>query len=416
MNGAINYTGTGINTIHIRSDLVIAAGVTLSLNFSDTLFIGRDLIQQGGVVNLGNSTRKLVTAIGGNLVQSATGTITRSGTALPEIVFYGNSNQQIDCKGLIKDSIAFTMHNAAGATLASSLALPYQLRLVKGKITTTNASMLTLLPGCRIVADSLADNSFIEGPLRIESLANAASVLCPVGKGSTMGWLALKNATGSFTVEYLKQNPRDISIAYGSGIQHISTSEAWTVLADAGPAPAAAIELSFRGPNNGVGTDLSTFRIARLSSGVWTSAGNTGYTGNAGANGAIVSNVVNNWSTAPEYFTLGNSEAANGALPLREEVRNAVVRNTSAGNKLQLLSVSTSMQPVLTYRAAEKEQVALRLVGMNGAVVTSIRAVVERGVNKLPVRTTSLPAGLYSIQAVTSKGLSNTVLFVSGLQ
>src|SRR5581483_12410900 len=100
------YTASGINKVTVRSDMTIGAGVTLSLNLSDTLFIKRDLIQQGGTINLGNSTRRLVTVINRHLVQSATGVIGETGTALPEIVFGGTINQQIDGKGTIKDNIA----------------------------------------------------------------------------------------------------------------------------------------------------------------------------------------------------------------------------------------------------------------------------------------------------------------------
>jgi tetratricopeptide (TPR) repeat protein len=39
-------------------------------------------------------------------MQSATGLIRETGTSFPEIVFSGNVNQHIDCKGTIKDSVA----------------------------------------------------------------------------------------------------------------------------------------------------------------------------------------------------------------------------------------------------------------------------------------------------------------------
>src|SRR5687768_1934603 len=101
MHGAVTYTASGTNTVTVKSDMYAGSGVTLSLNFSDTLFIGRDLIQQGGIINLGNSNRTLVTVIKRHLVQSATGLIFESGRSFPEIVLSGNVNQDIDCKGNI---------------------------------------------------------------------------------------------------------------------------------------------------------------------------------------------------------------------------------------------------------------------------------------------------------------------------
>src|SRR5690606_32746611 len=67
--GTLNYTAAGTNRLTIRSDLEIGQGVNLSLNFGDTIFIARDLIQRGGIVNLGNTARNAVVSIGGDLLQ-----------------------------------------------------------------------------------------------------------------------------------------------------------------------------------------------------------------------------------------------------------------------------------------------------------------------------------------------------------
>lgn len=418
MNGAATYTATGTNPVTVQSDLEIEPGVTLSLNLSDTLFIRRDMIQYGGVINLGNSTRTLITAVKRHLLQSTGGTICETGTAFPEIVFSGSSNQQIDCKGIITGAVSIKINNAAGITLMSPLSLPYMLNLARGKITTSSVNVLTLLPGCNIRADSLSESSFIDGPLHIQNASDAVHFLCPIGKGNSMGWLGLNNVTGYYTVEYFKSNPQQISALYGPDIHHISNIEYWAIQAEAAPIPTAAIELSFKGPNNGAGTDLTAFRVARLSNGAWVNAGNTAVTGMPGSQGSVVSNSLSDWSAAPEYFALAGTTAAGGPLSLRNDtVRSTNVRNINSTTPLQLLSISSfSATPVLTCRSAEKRPVQFYIVAITGNVVKTIAANVERGINKLPVRITSLPAGEYSIQAFTNKGPSNTLLFVSGIK
>lgn len=413
MNGTVTYTASGTNNITLKSDLHIGAGVTFSLNFSDTLFVGRDLIQQGGALNLGNNNRSLVTVVNRHLVQSTTGVISETGTGLPEMVFGGNTLQQIDCKGTIKDNVAVKINSAAGATLTSPWSLPYKLHLVKGKVTTSGANILKLLSGCSIIADSLSDNSFIDGPLRKEGLSATDQFLFPVGKGNFMRWLTLKNASGNFNVEYIGSNPQLISNTYGAGISYISQTGYWSILADASPSASASVELSFNGPNSGVGTNLATARVARLDNGVWLNNGNTAFTGTAGSRGSVISNNIVSWSAVPDQFALGSSVPVEGPLALVDDTsarRNDVVNYYSGA--LQLVAITSARYPVLTCRAFQKTQARLCVVNNNGQVVRTVNTIIERGVNRLPMEMPLLPAGVYSIYAFTPKGPSNVIRFV----
>lgn len=414
MNGAVTYTASGVNTITVRSDMFAGPGVTLSLNFSDTLFIGRDLIQQGGTINLGNAARSLVTVINRHFVQSATGIVGETGTAFPEIVFNGNAIQQIEGKGIIKDSVSIKMNNAAGAQLTSPWSLPYKLNLAVGRIITSTANILKLLAGCGIVVDSLSINSFIDGPLRKEGLSASTHFLFPVGKDGTMRWLALKNASGHFNVEFFNNNPQALSNTYGSGINQISQAGYWVLQADASPSASASIELSFNGPNSGVGTNLTTARVARLDDNVWINNGNTAFTGTAGSRGSVVSNTVASWGTAPGYFTLGSSVPVPAPLALngdiRPDSRNYAINNYAG--PLQLLAVNCSHAQLLTYRASQKTQTRLCIVDNSGRVVKVMTAILERGLHYLPLAMPSMPSGVYSIHAFTAKGSSNVLRFV----
>jgi hypothetical protein len=414
MKGAITYTASGTNRVTVKSDLQVGTGVMLSLNCSDTLFIGRDLIQQGGTLNLSNAARKLVTVINRHLVQSGTGIISESGTVFPELVLSGNVNQQIDCKGTLKDNVAVIINNAAGATLISPWSVPYKLNLVKGKLTTSAVNTLRLSAGCSLLVDSTSDNSFVDGPLRKEGLSGTAHFIFPVGKNSTMRWLALKNASGNFNVEYFDNNPQQISNTYAAGISQLSPTGYWTIQADASPLPSASVELSFNGLNSGLGADLSTVRVATLSNKVWTNNGNTAFTGTAGFRGSIVSNAIVTWSPVADSFALGSNVIANGPLALADDtVRgNRTSTINYGGRSLTLLGVTSPHGLMLTYRAVEKTQASLFIVDNNGSVVKLINTIMEKGVNHFRIEMPSLPAGIYCMQAYIPKGRSNVLRFV----
>ena len=313
--GVVNYTAAGTNDVVIRSDLEIANGVTLNLNLLDTFFINRDLIQNGGEINLASSSRSLKLAVRRNLNQLAGSLITESGTALPEIILCGNALQQINLQGAIINDISLKLNNTSGATLLNPLSLPYKLQLSNGKLATTSTNLLTLAAGCSIQCDSTLSTSFIDGPLRKEGLSAASHFLFPVGKGITLRWMELKNVTGNFTVEFVKANPITIDPDVGPGIHHISSIEYWTVNADALPTPSGNIELSFDNVNSGGVTDISTLRVAQLKAGVWQNQGNTASTGTAGSAGSVISNALTDFNTF--YFTLASSSASQNPLPLK---------------------------------------------------------------------------------------------------
>lgn len=410
----VTYTATGTNTITVKSDLVTGPGVTLSLNFSDTLYIGRDLVQEGSKINLGNSTRSLVTVINRHLLQTDTSQMYETGTASPELVLAGSATQHIDCKGAIKNNVAVKLNNAAGALLISPWLLPYKLELVNGKIKTSSTNILKLLAGCSVVVDSLSNNSFVDGPARKEGLSSATQFLFPVGKDNTMRWVTLKNVSGNYNVEYFNSNPQQISNKFGAGISQISPTGYWTIQADASPVAAASVELSFSGLNSGVGTNLATARVARLNNGIWENYGNTAITGTAGSRGSVVSNDVNSWSAAPDSFVLGSSVPAEGPLALVDDTlhnrSNNLGRNYSGA--FQLLSISfNNHTKILTCRVAEKTPAKLCVVNNNGQLIQVLNVTFERGMNYLPIDVPLLPSGIYSIYALSAKGASNTLRF-----
>ena len=327
--GTVNYTGTGTNGLTVRSDLEIGLGVNLNFNLEGTLLIGRHLIQSGGMINLGSTARKLVTLVKGNVHQASSAIITETGTANPEFILAGTINQEVDIRGSLLNDVSFKIDNSAGVLLKHSFTLQYNLELKKG-IITTGENTLTLAAGCLLVRPANPKNSFVNGRLKKEGLLNEDFVF-PVGKDGILRWMALKKATGNFSIEFFKSDPRLLESNLSTGLAHISSLEYWTIHVTGGNAQ-ADIELSFDNVNSGGVTDLSLLRIAKLKADTWLNSGNTFTSGSPGADGSVVSNTISDWALSePDVVTLASSAATQNPLPviwqmiLAKRINNAVL-------------------------------------------------------------------------------------------
>jgi hypothetical protein len=332
------YNAIAASPLTINSDLVINSGVTVNLDITNDVIIKRDFIQNGGIFNIASQPNNNTTFIKRNLVQN-NGTITETSTGLPVIELNGTSNQNITNAGTISNSVNFRINNPAGITLLTNASLPYKLDLVNG-IVNTNSFLLTLLSACSIAADSTSNKSFINGRLRKEGLSAVSHFLFPVGKGIVQRWLELKNATGNYTIEFFKSSPQLLSNATGTGIDHISSLEYWSVEADVLPFATAKLELSFDNVNSGGVTDLPSLRVAQLLNTIWQDAGNTGTTGVVGI-GSVISNVAG--FAAPNtsaYFTLASNGPLQNPLPVKDflfkanKTKDAVEINWETDNAL----------------------------------------------------------------------------------
>ena len=318
--GSRSYTGTGSNTLTIRGDLILHTGVNLNIDLATAngnIIVNGNFIQEGGSLNLASGAGDMtVMKIGGHVTQSASAQITESNTGIPCIELNGLSQQQISFAGSLTNEVIVRINNPSGIVLQSPLSLPYRLDLLQGAVTTTSNQLLVLDAGCDIRADTVASKSYVNGPMRKEGLSATDHFLFPVGKALSMRWLELKNATGNFTVEYIKGNPKDINSAYGTGIDHIASGYYWTVDADPGLPSSASMELSFAAGNSGV-TDMSELRIAELMSGSWMDRNNESYTGSPGSSGSVNSEIINNFGPSSRYFTLASSTANQNPLPVK---------------------------------------------------------------------------------------------------
>jgi len=309
------YASSAANPLTINGDFILKAGVTVNLDLTAATIIKGNYVQEGGIFNLASQPNNNVVYVKGNFIQTA-GIITETAGGLPAIEFSGVSNQNIQAAGSITNNVAVSINNSSGVSLLSGLSLPYHLGLING-IVNSHDFLITLQTGCSLHADSLSNNSFINGPLRKEGLSAASHFLFPVGKNITQRWIELKDVSGNYTVEFFKANPKTLATDAGTGIHHISSIEYWSVQAEAIPAPNSAIELSFDNVNSGGVTDMATLRIAQLVSGIWTDKGNTATTGTAGSAGSVVSNPISMFDTGNTWFALASSDAFQNPLPLR---------------------------------------------------------------------------------------------------
>jgi hypothetical protein len=310
--GTCNYTAAGTSRVNIRNTLDIGAGVTFNLNSSDTIFVGGDYIQDAGTLNLGNSTRSVVLSIQQTINQNTGGVITETGTGIQTILINGSLFQLATFKGSISNQVALVKDGTGVLWLKAPVSLPYKLKLKSGRILTSQG-LITLQPGCTIEADSLAVNTFIDGPLKKDGLSNQP-FLFPVGKSGTMRWVQLNNATGNFTVEYFRSDPKLLSSINGPGIDHISSVEYWDVTTTA--SSAAEVKLSFLHPGSGAITNLSSLRVARLINGTWENAGNTAFSGTPGSDGWVSSIAAGGFSANSKSFALASAKGLENPLPL----------------------------------------------------------------------------------------------------
>lgn len=424
------YATSAASPLTINGDLIIKAGATVNLDITAATTIKGNYLQAGGVFNLASQANSNTVYIKGNFLQAA-GLITETSTGLPGIELNGTGNQNIQLAGIISNNVDFSINNSTGVSLLSAVSFPYRLRLLNG-IVHSQSFMLTLLPGCSIQADSLTSTNFVTGAIRKEGLTANAHFLFPVGKGITQRWMALKNVTGNYTVEFFKSNPRMLAAATGAGIHHISAIEYWQVKSDPAPAPVNNVELSFNDVNSGGVTDMATLRVAQLQAGTWTDKGNTSTTGSAGSAGSVISNSVSGLDAEGSYFCLASSDAFQNPLPLTGlsftgvNVGGGVFLNWITDQALQpayfellasedgiaflTLSKTVAIKGQRTYQFTDgrklsgKQYYRLRLVEKDGAIFYA---------NEIVVTVSANSSGSFQLRPSVIK--DNASLFVAGV-
>lgn len=305
-----NYLSSGSGPLQVRGDCVVSSGAVWSLNFSGICSIVGN-VSVAGTWNLSSGVSSNVVKLSGDF--QCSGKVTESGTGMPVLEWMGTIPQHINVAGSIQNSIAVNINNLAGVTLQSPLTLRGKLMLTRGILYSSADQILMLDTGCVVQADSLANNVFIHGPVCRKGLSSQQVAFFPVGKGNTQRWIALKALTGNVIVEYVKEDPSQLSSVKGEGISHISGIEYWKITPSE-PTQTFA-ELSFDQVNSGGVSDLSSLRVASLVNGKWEDRGNTAVTGTAGTRGSVMSDNLLLAGAQIHYFTLASSLADVNTLP-----------------------------------------------------------------------------------------------------
>ncbi|MBX2922831.1 MAG: T9SS type A sorting domain-containing protein [Chitinophagaceae bacterium] len=291
----------------------------------------------------------------GDILASGTSYIDIGSAYMPGAVQLPGSSQTIGGgggSGLIMLG-NLTVSNTS-TTLLRPVAVSGTLSLQNGKMITSSTCLLTLTATAAIQScmhdythlpytDIGCDLSYVEGPIQKQGLSGNDFVF-PVGVNGKLRPAAVRNATGDFTVEFIRGDPYiDLGSTMGPGIHHTSHLEYWNIDASG----TAGIELSFFDPNSGGVTDMNALRVVRFDGIQWADQGVGGYLGSPGANGSITSSPV----PGSGSFTLAGALGyPNNPLPANPVIFNATVQG---GNVL--LSWSVPDETSYKYYILERE-------------------------------------------------------------
>ncbi|MBX3252963.1 MAG: T9SS type A sorting domain-containing protein [Chitinophagaceae bacterium] len=209
--------------------------------------------------------------------------------------------------------------NNTRTSLSRPLSVSGVLSLQNGRMITTASSLLMLtatasLQSCAHDYSNLSYNdigcdlSYIEGPVQKSGLSGGDFAF-PVGINDKLRPLLLRNATGTFTVSYVRGDPYlEISGVMGTGIHHASRLEYWNVAGSG----SAQVELTYFDPNSGGITDMNALRVVHFDGSAWANQGVSSFSGMPGSNGSITSTSVTGFGS----FTLaGSTDYPNNPLP-----------------------------------------------------------------------------------------------------
>jgi hypothetical protein len=244
--------------------------------------------------------------------------------------------------------------------------------------------------------------------MRKEDLSATAKFLFPVGKGNAQRWLSLTQATGNYTVEFFRENPRLISSLYDANLHHISSIEYWSVEADGTPAAQAQVKLSFNDPNSGGVTNLVALRVAQYIGGTWVSQGNVTTGGTAGSHGFVSSLMLNSFTATTKYFALASSSESFNPL-YTTQVHNGLTTPAAVLTELALAPSVTTGDTRLLLRLSKRSRVQVLITDQAGRGVRSWLVYAQAGMNSIAIPATTLKAGAYYINVYNEYGLLRTV-------
>jgi hypothetical protein len=147
--------------------------------------------------------------------------------------------------------------------------------MTDGIIETTSSHMLTIGPNVSLTGGN-TDASYVSGPLTKEGSAN---FVFPIGDGTKFARLGISGMsnTAILVAQYFEQPYSDITNV-GSGIDHVSGYEHWTLNRTAGTGEPYVTLYWEDGDESGI-DNLSTLTVALYTGGQWINQNNGGTSG-----------------------------------------------------------------------------------------------------------------------------------------
>ena len=393
----------------MRSDLELVAGARLNLNFSDTILINGSLVQENATLNVSSGTRNLVVQVHGDIISDSNSHITESGTAYGKIVLSGKSEQLLDIRGKIENQVSLVLNNVHGVGLINPLYIETILELKKGRLITDSANPLVIRNSGMIMSDSLLQDTYVDGPVIIESLLPRNHTLVPVGKSGLLRWIVLKNWSGEIKTEFIRANPMLLSSAV-DGVNHISTQGYWKV-SNSNVSSLGGIELSFPDPNFSGVTDLSNLTVARLLNNSWVGQEIMERKGSAGSNGSVLTGQLN--PDNENYFTLASLVASQNPLPVNDR-RIIIPTRVIPERKIEINKVSsTGNTLILEIHSGLNAAVEFYLFNELGQMIYKQKISVMKGKQNILIRLPLQSPRIYHIFGLFWGIKTNTFSFKS---
>jgi hypothetical protein len=228
-------SATSINNV-IGNYIQSGGTVRISGATSRVLNVSGNVSLSGGTLVMSDNTTVGTLNVAGNFTHTA-GTITETSTGSGTIVFNGTSNQTYTGGGTISNTINFTLNNAAGLTLNSSVSFPAALTLTNGNIT-TGSNVLTLGTSATNLGSLTRTAGTIVGNFkRWFTTGTINNVLFPIGTASNyrpanISFTSAIAAAGSLTVAFIPVDPGSAGLPLndaGTSIVNVGKDGYWSI-------------------------------------------------------------------------------------------------------------------------------------------------------------------------------------------
>ncbi len=291
INGATGTSGTG----------TVAVAGNLTKNSTTAFSTSQAVTVTGNYIN----TQGNVDFSGGLTLSGTTFTVS-NGTINGTVEMAGSSAQTMEGGGSAYSIENLTVNNSNGLTLNNPVIVSGTLTLTSGLIHTDDTNLLTI--GSSGSISGYSSTRYINGTL---AYSGTGSKYFPIGNSGDYRPVELVNLAGTDPVVRFKMVKSSPGGTVDGTLDHISAVRYWLGTLTSGSISGCQVKLSWE-TNDGVDGSLDNIAVATSSSqsGTYTSAGNSGTSGNS-SSGTVLSNSL----TTMQYFTLGSISTDN-SLPV----------------------------------------------------------------------------------------------------